>query len=562
MRFPLPACLAALVLMTTSFLPAQQTTTWKNEAGRAITASFERLSGPTVHLRLASGRPSQIPLASLDWPSARKAIALHWSPKSVADVRLSIPDRVTVAETSARLRPVPSADQPPAPWSRHRSEAFEFDCEKPPDPRALLETARVFEATRELLHRLPWRIDAQPLRGSHFRARIFSDLASYEAAGAPRGTLGLFRSDTGEIYLSSEGATGSADTLQHEITHQMMQRLLPVIPWWIAEGTAELVAMMRYQNGTYDCRRISRREVVPQLRARAPFCSDAAFLAALEHRSESTAEIEFQRIASLGAAATAELTAETDALRALLEPLQQKADALAALFALPHGQSAPAPDLTPDLPARRAAPAKHFTNPYREFTQRTLQPGSLGSPDLVPLYATSALMVWHLNTTTPDKGEGLARYFWAVQQLRAEIDEALRRQQSDHQKFVTELKAASLAVTKAKLSTSRLVSRYENYFRAACQYANQCGGISLQPYAHPVFQHLPNPRIPIPKPPNPAESGLPTIPQPPAPLLPAAEITKRRTDLLHTLLGTSKPLDFVATVKDSLLSLGISPGQR
>jgi len=562
MRFSLSVCLAALVLTAPGLLPAQQATTWKNEAGRAITASFERLSGPTVHLRLASGRPSQIPLASLDWPSARKAIALHWSPKSVADVRLSIPDRVTVAETSAQLRPVPPADQPPAPWTRHRSKAFEFDCEKPPDPRSLLETARVFEATRELLHRLPWRIDAQPLRGSFFRARIFSDLASYEAAGAPRGTLGLFRSDTGEIYLSSEGATGSADTLQHEITHQMMQRLLPVIPWWIAEGTAELVAMMRYQNGTYDCRRISRREVVPQLRARAPFCSDAAFLAALEHRSESTAEIEFQRIASLEAAATAELNAELDSLRALLDPLQKKADALAALFALPHGQSAPAPDLTPGLPSPSSTPARDFTNPHREFTRRITQPGALGSPDLVPLYATSALMVWHLNTTTPDKGEGLARYFWAVQQLRAEIDEALRRQQADHQKFVAELEAASLALTQAKRSLTRLVSRCETYFRAACQYADQCGAITRHPCAHPVFEHLPDPKIPIPKPPSAAEFSLPKIPQPPAPLLPAAEITKRRTDLLNTLLGSPKPLDFVATVKDSLLSLGIAPGQR
>jgi hypothetical protein len=471
-----------------------------------------------------------------------------------------MPDRVTVAETTTKLQPVPPAEQPPAPWSRHRSRSFEFDCEKSPDPRSLHETARVFEATRELLHRLPWRIDAQPASGSFFRARIFADLDSYTASGAPRGTLGLFRGDTGEIYLSSEGATGSADTLQHEITHQMMQRLLPVIPWWIAEGSAELVAMMRYQNGSYDCRRISRREVVPQLAARAPFCTDEAFLAALEHRSESTAEIEFQRIASVQAAACAQLAGEAASLRAWIDSLGQKADAFAALFALPHGQSAPAPDLAPDLPTQPSTPLKSFTAPNPAFTQRVTRPGSIGSPDLVALYATSALMVWHLNTTTPDKGEGLARYFWSVQQLRAEIDEALRRQQSGHRKFITELESASRDLARAKLSAARLARDYQDYFRRAAQYASQCGSLSLQP--QPVFQHLPDPKIPIPKAPSLADFAVPRIPSPPTPLLPAPEITKRRTDLLQTLLGSPQPLDFVATVKDSLLSLGITPGQR
>jgi hypothetical protein len=62
---------------------------------------------------------------------------------------------------------------------------------------------------------------------------------------------------------------------------------------------------------------------------------------------------------------------------------------------------------------------------------------------------------------------------------------------------------------------------------------------------------------------SPCECSQPALAAPfCAPLLPAAEITRRRTDLLNTLLGTTKPLDFVATVKDSLLSLGISPGQR
>src|SRR5204862_7215383 len=100
----------------------------------------------------------------------------------------------------------------------------------------------------------------------------------------------VFKPATGEFSLPIDGKN-NVDTMQHELTHQMMQRVLTVIPWWIAEGTAEYVTIMKYRDGYYDCKMVSKKQVVPELQRRGPYCTDEAFLRALEYRSQTQVEM-------------------------------------------------------------------------------------------------------------------------------------------------------------------------------------------------------------------------------------------------------------------------------
>lgn len=531
---------------------------WKNTAGKEIVAEFAGLQEGQVSLRLPGGTLTRTALTDLSWESARQAIALKWTPGGLADLRLEVPEKAGASEAFLKLTKVPPAEAAPSGWTRYRCAHFDFDSQVELKPAAVTNMARVFESTRALLEALPWRIEAVPERGGRFRALIYRDLAAYQAGGGPPGSLGVFKGSTGEISLPLSGAESGADTLQHEITHQMMQRLLPVIPWWVAEGTAEYVSIMKYQNGSFDCRVVSKKQVLPHLAARAPYCTDAAFLKALEYRAQTQVEWVLDMMLEAGTGTRRllreRLAADLADIRRRFDALEEEKARYLKMFSLPAGQSIllPGPEAPPV--ARKEAPAEQV----RMSSTPAIVSG--GGRDMAELYAASTLMVYYLTTLAPDKGERFARYMWGVQQLRDEYDLSIGFYERSAREYAARLATLRVEVKALSSEADRRSAEYAAWFKEAHKHSNSCGHYDDAGQGRIRYTHTPDKDRPPPVPPKPLEVKVPEVPPPPAPLLSGAEVKKRREALLSTLMEGSQPSDFIARVKDAALKLGLKFG--
>ncbi|HEX2750480.1 MAG TPA: hypothetical protein VHM91_20915, partial [Verrucomicrobiales bacterium] len=403
------AAFVPLVLWLLSAIPSwsqsEKKLPWKNADGKVITASFIKLEDNKVHLRKPDGALAIVPLTSLSWESGKQAIALKWQLLGMADLRLTVPDRAGVSESFVKLTRVPESEAAPKGWFRYRCANFEFDSQTELDAKFVAQSGRVFESTRELLKRLPWRIEAIPERGPRFRALIYKDLKAYQDGGGPPGTAGVFKPSTGEFSLPLTGANNSTDTMQHELTHQMMQRLLPVIPWWIAEGTAEYVTIMKYRDGFYDTKMVSKKLVVPELQRRGPYCTDEAFLRALEYRSQTYAEVILGSMldgtSRYQSRYRTALQEDLDNLKAELAKIEERKATFQKMFALEDGKSLilPPPE-KPAPPSRK--PAVTEVRRKESVAAPSLPPG--GGISQNHLYAGSTLMVYYLTSLAPDQG--------------------------------------------------------------------------------------------------------------------------------------------------------------
>jgi hypothetical protein len=552
--------LAVALLLAAPAVAQTKKLIWKNAAGKEIAAVFAGLQDGEVSLRLPNGKLYRTALTDLSWESARQAIALKWTPGGLADLRLEVPEKAGASEAFLKLTKVPPADAAPEGWIRYRCAHFDFDSQTALDPKTVTGMARVFESTRALLEALPWRIEAVPERGLRFRALIYRDLPSYHAGGGPKESLGVFKGRTGEISLPLSGASSSADTLKHEITHQMMQRLLPVIPWWVVEGTAEYVSIMKYRDGSYDCLAVSKKQVIPHLEVRAPYCTDDAFLKALEYRAQTQVEMVLDLMVEAGTGTRRlqreRLSRDVDLLQRRLAALEEQKALFQKMFSLPAGESL----LLPAPPS--PAPPERETRPVRgeRKSASTLVGGRESDPR--ELYAASTLMVYYLTTLAPDKGERFARYMWGVQQLRDEYDLSLKFFERRATEYGAKLGTLQAGVTAMVRDVERKDAEYAAWFKEAHKHANTCGHFEDAGQGRVRFTHSPDAAHPPPAPPGSLALKVPQIPEPPSPLLTADEVKKRSEALLTTLMEGSQPLDFIARVKDAAVKLGLKPGER
>ena len=324
--------------------------TWTNTAGQSITATFAGLQEDVVKLRLAGGKFHELHLEDLSLESALQAIGLKWKPGGITELRLDTPDRVGLAAVEVkRDNGKETAAEPVKPgWIRYRTPHFQFDSELELTPAFLKRAGLAFESTRLLLQELPWRIQSKPLQGQLFQARIYESDESYFAAGGPVGSTGVFRPSNGEFSLPWQGEGKNLDTMQHEIAHQMMQRILPVMPWWIAEGTAEYVSIMKYQNGYFACNVVSKRQVTPELKkcadlVKAPGGLGNPFEAAMTYRGETNAEAVMEQYLAGSEremhSIAQHFKTQIANVKKQLAPLEEKRDMFVKMFALESGQS-------------------------------------------------------------------------------------------------------------------------------------------------------------------------------------------------------------------------------
>ncbi len=146
-----------------------------------------------------------------------------------------------------------------------QTEHYEFQSDAQVGADVVREMARVFEATYELNKMLPLRLHPEPEKGRpRFVARLFSKDRDYFAAGGMQGSAGTYSRDQSCILvpISSLGVkmvngrmqterTENTETLIHEVTHQMMNTWLPLVPRWYAEGSADYIAMADYVHGRF-----------------------------------------------------------------------------------------------------------------------------------------------------------------------------------------------------------------------------------------------------------------------------------------------------------------------
>jgi len=156
----------------------------------------------------------------------------------------------------------------------YQTDHFEFVCDTALGVDVVRHFARVFEATHLLNCQLP--LDLRPVPESLrklYRTRIFSKDADYTAMRKAPGGGGFYSAHDKSMYVpfSSLGvkmeggrvvldqSIESNSMLVHEITHQMMNRWVSLLPLWLLEGSAEYVASADFAQGRFSLGRMEER---------------------------------------------------------------------------------------------------------------------------------------------------------------------------------------------------------------------------------------------------------------------------------------------------------------
>lgn len=285
----MPAMCLGILPMATAQTAARA---WTSVDGRVMQAALLAVEGEQGVFQMDGGQTSRVPLARLspadqEWITQWLKLAPGGRPPAAGP--LAWPDKVSAPPQalSSLVKPV---SETPAGGAVFRSRSFQFNVDEKLAASVILEVARTFEATHELLKALPWGVRPQPDPASvFFTANLWASRSAYEwdvaRAMAPKvqsdpgspfsvtlgpagnaaaysGGMYLTRDHTFRIPFESLGLVkrGSSwfkdesyrsDTLVHEVTHQMMHGYLPFLPNWIGEGMAEYTNMLPYKAGTF-----------------------------------------------------------------------------------------------------------------------------------------------------------------------------------------------------------------------------------------------------------------------------------------------------------------------
>lgn len=295
---PLHHSAFTLLLAFTSLAQAQvaQTRTWTDARGNQTQAALRGFEGGQVVLQTAEGKTLRVPIgnfsaddqsfvalnvAALVEPSlalplasaGKSSPAAAVSPAPVAASTSVTPMQVLMKPTWPLSLTAPdgltNADyverESKAGHHVYRSRRFQYilHAYKPLTPALMKDVARVFEGTYELLSQSPLGVQAQPVDG-FYRAHLYDTMEAYHAADGPRGSAGVYKREQ-KIFMAPLDSLGlklgtngyvkddnfEVKTLVHEITHMMMHDILPLLPRWLIEGTAEYVETIPYARGTF-----------------------------------------------------------------------------------------------------------------------------------------------------------------------------------------------------------------------------------------------------------------------------------------------------------------------
>ncbi|MEM6915632.1 MAG: hypothetical protein AAF491_03605 [Verrucomicrobiota bacterium] len=138
----------------------------------------------------------------------------------------------------------------------YRSPHFQVFASSAREPM-VKETVEILENAYAMIERLPLPIDAAPPRPlKHFTVRMLNRPQFEKEFGAsvrnlyPEKVKGAYMAKQRELWLPLDAspAPDFTSTLVHEMAHQSMHDLLPLLPLWFIEGFAEYLAAIPYQN--------------------------------------------------------------------------------------------------------------------------------------------------------------------------------------------------------------------------------------------------------------------------------------------------------------------------
>jgi hypothetical protein len=264
-----------LFLSASAALPARE---WNDAAGRKLEGDMLGIEKDCAVVQLPNKQRACLPLAQLS--PADQAWTLEWARDKSPSQRLPLPLwRETVQQPEIKLGNGARRDGGFVFTSPH----YEFTCDAEVSASVMNDFATVAEGTVRLLYSLPLQLG--PLDGRTYTARICRSRATYERAGGLPGSAGVFitASMSGEGLLlvpfeslgieqfagkNTKGYDYRATVLIHEMAHQVVGELLPLMPKWVAEGLAEYSGNMTYRNGVFF---LGPRDRTQMLRQRLDF---------------------------------------------------------------------------------------------------------------------------------------------------------------------------------------------------------------------------------------------------------------------------------------------------
>jgi len=287
-------CFLLMASVMTSF--AAEPRQWTDAQGNQTLAVLRGFEAGQVILQNAAGKTLRVALANLS-ADDRSYVVLNIN--SIFDPTYTAPIAAPTTSGAPQVAATPAASTAPTPpaapiltkstWPAtltapdgltnadyvelkskpgshlYRSRRFEYvlHAQDKLNPAVMKDVARVFEGTYELLSQSPLGVQAQPVDG-YFRAQLYQTMDMYHAAGGPRGSGGVYVRDEKVfkvpleslgLKLGTNGYTRDDNfelkTLVHEITHMMMHDILPLLPRWLIEGSAEYVECIPYKSGTF-----------------------------------------------------------------------------------------------------------------------------------------------------------------------------------------------------------------------------------------------------------------------------------------------------------------------
>ena len=269
-----------LLLTCAALRAADEFRTWASADGRAVEAVFVSFENGQVKIKLKNGSVSSVPLERFS-AADQAFVKQKFAPADKAE------PEATGAPAADKTWPrTLSLDEPAQPQVvkedaeakefLYRTKHYEFQCDSKIGANAVKEFARIFEATYLANCKLPLDLKPQPEPGrEYFLARLFMKKEDYFAAGAIPESSGTYMSAMKSLIVPLEslgvklagtrvileGGSNDRDnrTLIHEITHQMMNHWLGKLPQWYIEGSAEYVAMAKYERGKFNFTRMDDR---------------------------------------------------------------------------------------------------------------------------------------------------------------------------------------------------------------------------------------------------------------------------------------------------------------
>lgn len=261
---PVILSLVASIVFIFSLSASEAPRQWVNQEGRSIMGTLVAADEKRCTLELTDGRNATFPIADLNEDSQN--LVREWvaaQEKNGVPVRRPIKPWPTKASAGENSRFTSHEDKTGIGAHIYRSRHFELQSDVPLLSGTVKEFTDIFEATMAAVKALPMDIDPKP-PGDYHGVSLILDETNYLNSGGYPGTAGIYNAGTKRLVISLSNMGFSMDdqrlrldyrrsliVLKHEAAHQVTGAWMLRLPIWLAEGWAEYIASVPYENGTY-----------------------------------------------------------------------------------------------------------------------------------------------------------------------------------------------------------------------------------------------------------------------------------------------------------------------